>query len=164
MVTRQQLWRLRLPLKHEDSLGLAAFRCVLLCTTRIGEGHRMMCGKWWWLTLVEGASGVKGCHGEQGEPLELMGSGQKVRSHNVKGHRTRSHGLFFFFKTVDLNAFLRQHLSVCLSKTGVSQSGCFACLHIAYIHTCLCYNLSYKYTSYQHKELKKHSSGEKKRF
>lgn len=54
--------------------------------------------------------------------------------------------------------------NICLfiKNSSVSQSSCFACLHIAYIHICLCYNVSYKYTLYQHKELKKHSSGEKK--
>lgn len=56
-----------------------------------------------------------------------------------------------------------QTIIVCLfiKKSSVSQLGCFACLHVAYIHICMCYTLAYKYTSYQHRELKKHSSGGK---
>lgn len=46
--------------EHEDSLGFAAFRCVLLCTPRIWKGHGMTLHKSLWRTLMENASGVDG--------------------------------------------------------------------------------------------------------
>lgn len=71
--------------EHEDSLGLAAFRCILLCTTTIWEGRRVTLHKSPWLTLMEKAPGGDGISwvtvAEREfvlfclqEPLELMES------------------------------------------------------------------------------------------